>query len=182
MKKASILFAFILATFAGFAQGGWTKPSNSHGTIQNGISTDSALAMPAGCGAPSTIASINKYTKPIKKPNKYMDTCAHVEYSYDPARDAWDSIHLGSIAGAVPKSIAGVVGGGGADDPTSNATTYVNAKLVGLGPRITIVVNNVQYTNFGANANITFTPGTGTIDISPNKWIVGGSLFINLNQ
>lgn len=92
------ILIFILSMMIGVAygQGGWTRPNNSHGTIQNGISVDSAMGFPAGCGSPTSMAGINKYTKPIKKPNQYLDTCNHRFYFYDPARDSWDTIHAGS--------------------------------------------------------------------------------------
>lgn len=177
MRK-SIFFALLFCTLQTFGQ--WSPTNNSYGTPAQRLDALKTLLGPTFAASPSGPGSLN--ATDLKQYAQYFDSAHHVFWIYDPKLQTWDSLHIGSIATSVPKSIAGVVGGGGADDPISNATTYVNAKLVGLGPKITIIVNNVQYTNFGANANITFTPGTGTINMAPNKWIVGGSLFINLNQ
>lgn len=89
----------------------------------------------------------------------------------------WDEIYTGI------RSLTGIVGGGGVDDPTSNATIFSSTKLVGLGAKIEIVINGVTLSNWGAASAFTFTPGTGTIDISASgKFITGASLYINLKQ
>ena len=86
MKKIFLFISILISLFAS-AQGGWLKPNNSHGTIQNGISTDSANSGPTGCGGPTSIAGVNKYSKPIKKYNLYFDTCAHRFWIYDSKTD-----------------------------------------------------------------------------------------------
>lgn len=95
MKK--LLIAVILLSIGSsvFSQGGWTRPNYSHGTIGNGYSGDSAIAFPTGCGAPNTVASINLYSKPIKKANIYLDSCNHMFWFFDPKTLAWDTLHAG---------------------------------------------------------------------------------------
>lgn len=98
MKKIIFIFSILLISLASHSQGGWLKNNNSHGTIGNGYSADSAIAFPTGCGAPTTMSGINKYSKPIKKANQYLDTCAHKFWFYDPKLDAWDTLRVGSLA------------------------------------------------------------------------------------
>lgn len=99
MKK--ILLILLLLPVMGLAQGGWIKPNNSHGVISNGQSMDSAMAGPTGCGDPTSMAGINKYSRPVKKANYYLDTCGHRVWFYDPKIDAWDTLK-GSGGGSTP--------------------------------------------------------------------------------
>jgi len=99
------------------------------------------------------------------------------------ARRTWADIKA-CLTGTIVPPLIGVVGGGGADDPTAGAVDFQNDKLKGLGSsnagRIQIVVDDILYTNFGTNINFSFDNTTGII--SDFFWVTGAGLYIDLNQ
>lgn len=92
--------------------------------------------------------------------------------------------YSGSNASVPP--LIGVVGNGGANDPVANQSIFQSNKLIGLGAtndgNIEIKIANVPYWNFGDNASFVFNNVTGQINLSPNTFITGNGLYINLNQ
>ena len=91
MKKIIIALCFLLSFLGVNAQGGWLKPSNSYGTIENRRSVDSTLFYPTGCGTPS----LQGYN--LRKSAFFYDSCNHRLWAYDPKLSAWDSVHLGLL-------------------------------------------------------------------------------------
>lgn len=92
------------------------------------------------------------------------------------------------ITGTPVLPLIGVVGGGGADDPTAGLTAFQSNKLIGIGSldtgtgiyRIQIVVDGTLYANYGTNSNFSFDSATGTI--TGFYWETGAGLYIDLNQ
>lgn len=86
---------------------------------------------------------------------------------------------------AIPPLI-GTVGNGGADDPSPDQPIFQSNKLIGLGAtnngEIEIKIANTLLWNFGDNSSFTFNNVTGEIDQSPNNFITGNGIYINLNQ
>lgn len=99
-----------------------------------------------------------------------------------PTRQSDGTFAWGSTGRGVVLPITAIVGEGLSDSPTSGSSTYTNTKLIGLGTRIQIVEGEMIESNFGSNASFTFNNSTGTINISPNTFTAGTSLYINLNQ
>lgn len=101
------------------------------------------------------------------------------------ARRLWSDLK-NCISGIVLPPLIGIVNGGSGDDPVSGTSTFQSNKLIGLGAtndsKIQIVIDDLLQANFGTNINFSFDGTTGEIDISPNIWITGASLYIDLNQ
>jgi hypothetical protein len=99
----------------------------------------------------------------------------------------WYEIDNGAAqgSGALPPLI-GVVGDGGDDDPVAGESTFQNDKLIGLGAtnsdRIQIVYAENIMSNFGDNSSFVFDNALGIIDISPQTFVTGSSLYVNRNQ
>ena len=95
------------------------------------------------------------------------------------------SVPYSGSAAALPPLI-GIVGGGGSDDPVSDQPIFQSPKLVGLGSandgKIKIEIDDVILSNFGVNSSFDFDNITGEIDLTPNNFIEGSGLYINLNQ
>lgn len=99
----------------------------------------------------------------------------------------WISIYNASGGGGtVLTPLTGVVGGGGDDDPVNGQSVFQNNKLIGLGAanngRIQIQIDEANQSNYGNNSSFAFDFATGEIDISPNIFVTGSSLYIDLNQ
>lgn len=127
-------------------------------------------------------------------------------YYYDINRDAVDKIPAKSVVTIMKASndlwfiasvpyvgnqaslppLIGVVDDGGANDPVSGQPIFQNNRLIGLGVtnggKISFNMAGSIWENFGDNSNFTFNSTTGEIDISPNEFSAGSSLYINLNQ
>lgn len=92
--------------------------------------------------------------------------------------------YSGSNAAAPP--LIGTVGGGTANDPAPNQSIFQSNKLIGLGStnngKIKIEIDDTIFSNFGINSSFTFNNVTGQINLSPNIFIAGSGLYINLNQ
>ncbi len=97
----------------------------------------------------------------------------------------WSDIKVCISASAKPPLI-GVVDGGGEDDPVSGGDTFQSDKFIGLGStnagKVLIFIDNIPQTNFGTNISFILDNVTGLLDISPNKWFAGSSLYVDLNQ
>lgn len=91
-----------------------------------------------------------------------------------------------SGSGVIVPPLVGVVGGGGADDPVNGLQTFTSSKLINLGAsnggKIQIEIDEVTMSNFGQNSSFTLDNVLGILDISPNTFFTGSSLYINLNQ
>jgi len=98
--------------------------------------------------------------------------------------NVWYEINNGVTTNTTPKPLIGIVGDGGATDPTAGLVDFQNNSLIGLGSsnggRIQISIDDIPYSNFGTNANFNFDDATGTI--SGIFWVTGAGLFIDLNQ
>ena len=99
----------------------------------------------------------------------------------------WEKIKECLIASLSAKPpLIGVTGDAGADDPVTDSSLFQSPKLVGLGStnsgRIQIFIDDVSQSNFGVNSSFTFDNNLGLIDISPNVFQEGSSLYIDLNQ
>lgn len=105
MKKSIIVSIVLLFTcFISKGQGGWTRPNNSYGTIQNRSSVDSTFFFPTGCGAPS----LQGYN--LKKAASFFDSCNHRYWLFDPKLNAWDTIKAKGATNAI-NGVALVVSG-----------------------------------------------------------------------
>lgn len=83
----------------------------------------------------------------------------------------------------------GVVGRGQISptkDPVAGQSVLQDNSLIGLGKsnnnNIQIVVAETLLSNFGDNASFTYDPVSGTIDMSPNKFVLGNTVFVDRNQ
>ncbi len=99
----------------------------------------------------------------------------------------WYEIDNGVGSGSAPlPPLIGVVGDGGDDDPVPDTSVFQNDKLLGLGSangdRIQIVISETVMSNFGDNSSFVFNSTAGELDISPNIFVAGSSLYINRNQ
>jgi hypothetical protein len=91
MKKIISLLILSVICLSAYTQGGWTKPNNSYGSIDNRKSVDSTFLYPTGCGTPISLKAYN-----LKKAALYLDSCNHKFWFYDPKLDAWDTLSPGS--------------------------------------------------------------------------------------
>lgn len=99
----------------------------------------------------------------------------------------WYQVLAGTQTGNFLAPLIGVAGGGGSDDPISGTSTYQNDRLIGIGGansgKFIITIDGLDWQNFGTNATqFTANTTTGEIDISPNQWYDGMSLYVDLNQ
>lgn len=82
--------------------------------------------------------------------------------------------------------LIGITGNGGADDPVTDSSFFESDKLAGIGStnsdRFQILIDGVVLQNFGTNIGFTYDTVTNIIDISPNTFPEGSSLYIDLNQ
>ncbi len=99
--------------------------------------------------------------------------------------DFWYQIN-GAGGGSVKPPLIGTVDGGSADDPVSGTSVFQSNKLIGLAQsnsqKCQIFVDAGCLVNYGNNISFILDNVTGEIDISPNTWQVGSSLYIDLNQ
>lgn len=86
------------------------------------------------------------------------------------------------LSGSTPPAAALNLTVGTSTGLVAGTSTYTNASLIGLGANIQIQLNGLNLYNYGINLSFTFDNTTGAIDISPNVWIVNGTLTIFLNQ
>ena len=87
MKRNSILFVFLLISFAGISQR-YTNPNpGTYGYQYNRLMPDSTLHIPTICGAPSGKISLkdNVYNKSAI----VYDSCNEVLYAYSPKDSSW---------------------------------------------------------------------------------------------
>lgn len=127
-------------------------------------------------------------------------------YYYDINRDAVDKIPAKSVVTIMKASndlwfiasvpyvgnqasippLTGVVDRGGANDPVSGQSIFQSNKLIGLGVtnsgEISFNMAGTIWENYGDNKSFDFNLTTGEIDISPNEFVAGSSIYINLNQ
>lgn len=91
-----------------------------------------------------------------------------------------------SGSGVVVPPFVGVVGDGTAKDPVAGTSTFQHNDLIGLGStnsgKIQMTLGEVIMSNYGNNKSFDFDNTTGTIDISPNTFVLDDSLYINRNQ
>lgn len=92
----------------------------------------------------------------------------------------------GSGTGALPP-LTGLVGGGGADDPTDGATTYQNNKLIGVGAtnagKVTIIYAETPMSSWGDNAAFTLNSTSGLFTwLNGNTFSNGSSFYVDRNQ
>lgn len=90
-------------------------------------------------------------------------------------------------AGRTP--LKGITGRGLTNDPITDSSFFQSVDLVGLAASgdandglIMIYVDGVPMQNFGNSSQFTFDNTTGLIDISPNTFPEGSSIYIDLNQ
>lgn len=72
---------------------------------------------------------------------------------------------------------------GESNAPVDGQSTYQSNSLKNLGGasgRIMMIIDGQIATNFGLNAFFTYNKTTGTVDISPNKWVNGSAIIIPL--
>lgn len=100
----------------------------------------------------------------------------------------WSAVKA-CIIGDVNKPYIGVVGRGQTSptkDPDTGASILQDDSLIGLGSTnnndIQMVIDEALMSTFGLNANFTYDPVTGTVDISPNTFVAGSGVFIDRNQ
>lgn len=102
MKRIVFLLIAAMTVLNCFGQGGWLKPNNSYGTIQNRISIDSTILIPTGCGTPTTLQGFN-----LKKSAIVYDSCAHKLYIFDPSTSTWAAAGSGGGGGGIGAVYAG---------------------------------------------------------------------------
>jgi len=99
--------------------------------------------------------------------------------------DFWYQIN-GAGGGSVKPPLVGVVDGGGADDPVSGTSVFQSDRLIGLaqsnGQKCQIFLDGGGMVNYGNNISFILDNVRGEIDISPNEFPTGSSLYIDLNQ
>jgi hypothetical protein len=86
--------------------------------------------------------------------------------------------------------LIGIVGQGGADDPTTGSSTFQSNKIKNLGAangnKISINLDGAIYQNYGINTSFTYNATDGEIDLdynsSGNNFQAGSALTIDLNQ
>lgn len=98
----------------------------------------------------------------------------------------WGDIKNCIGAAVSKKPLIGITGNGGADDPVTDSSFFESDKLQDIGAEnngyFQIEIDGVILQNFGTNIGFTFDSGTNIIDISPNTFPLGSSLYIDLNQ
>ena len=153
MKKLLFLLLTI-TTSQVFSQGGWTRPNNSHGTLQKGTGGDSAVYLPTGDGIPS--GAIASYTYPIRKSNLYFDSANFRLYVYSPKTNTWDTIHVGATGGSVDWKTTG------------NTGTVSGTNFLGTTDSVDLIFkrNNVEVGRFGYNTTLGVTEFASTYSIS----------------
>jgi hypothetical protein len=82
----------------------------------------------------------------------------------------------------IKSALTGLVGNGGGDDPTTGSSSFTDTKLIGLPSRIQIILGEIILSDWGNNSSFTFNSSTGTINITPNTFTAGTTLYVNLNQ
>ena len=96
MKKYISLF--IVAAFVVTANAQqFPNPDLTYGKEFRRVMADSTLYLPTGCGAPSGTASLKSTV--INKAAKYYDSCAGLEYTFNPKLQSWSVSGLGGHAG-----------------------------------------------------------------------------------
>lgn len=88
----------------------------------------------------------------------------------------------GCGCGAIPVIV------GDKDAPVGSSSVWQNDELKGLGTlidgvyRLMIFIAEQPLVNYGNNASFDYDPVAGTIDISPNTFSIGDSVYVNKNQ
>lgn len=100
--------------------------------------------------------------------------------------DFWYQIgNLGGTNAGKPP-LVGIVDGGGPDDPVSGTSIYQNNKLKGLAQannqRCQIEIDGGILQNFGNQISFILDNVPGEIDLDPNEFQPGQTLYIDLNQ
>ena len=96
MKKYISLF--IVAAFVVTANAQqFPNPDLTYGKEFRRVMPDSTLYLPTGCGAPSGTASLKSTV--INKAAKYYDSCAGLEYTFNPKLQSWSVSGSGGHAG-----------------------------------------------------------------------------------
>lgn len=65
-----------------------------YGEHNNRVQIDSAFLYPTGCGAPTSLKSVDK-----KHSALYYDSCGHALFAYDPSTSTWDTVGNGTGGG-----------------------------------------------------------------------------------
>lgn len=129
------------------------------------------------------IGAINGFITPAGVFKNYIPSATVVHLAKG-NNNIWYQMDNGAATNTTPKPLIGVVGGGGANDPTAGLVAFQSNSLIGLGSsnsdRIQIVIDDITYSNFGTNSNFTFVSATGTL--SGIFWVAGAGLFVDLNQ
>jgi len=177
MKKL-LLILFTVVSVSVQAQHGWIKPNNSKGTISNGLSVDTALFIPTGCGAPTKVMDLPKSAL-------YGDSCNNILYKYNPKDSSWTEIGNASDSNAYRSSVQ-LTDTSYKANKTKGGTVYLFEGGVGSGGGINsvqagtgITVDNTDPSNPIVNAvNSAVTVSNGLTKVGSDIQL-GGALTGN---
>jgi|GEM_PF-2614770 len=161
----------ILVFNASFGQGGWTKPNNGYGVIQNGLSVDSALLIPTFNGIPH-LARYN-----LGKIALSADSTTGKVYRFNPHDSSWAEIGGNNLdTFATNLKVTGTTFGKYNDGDSIQAKGKTANQVISDA---IVKCNHPTYTN--PTASITGSPAAGSYERGTSLSLTFSSTFTQNN-